>query len=69
MSRATNPFSMIPQPAEKRDRCEAFASLRAEFADLARFKMRQAKGEHIRYSPKTERVVELLSDWAASFAS
>lgn len=47
---------------------EAFAAHRADFADIARAKLRQARHDHIRYSLQTERVVELLSDWCAGFA-
>ena len=68
MAKAINPFSMVPPP-EKRDRFAPFASYRAEIADIARFKMRQAKSDHVAYSPQSERVVELLSDWASSFVS
>lgn len=67
MSRTTNPFSMIKPKAEPRDRLSAFAIHRAEFADLARAKLRQARHDHVAYSPQTERVIELLSDWTAGF--
>jgi len=45
----------------------AFAKDRAEMAEIARAKLRQARAHHIPYSPQTERVVELLADWSASF--
>lgn len=47
---------------------QAFEAHRAEFADIARAKLRQARHDHVPYSPQTERVVELLGDWCATFA-
>ena len=54
---------------EQRYSLEEFAQQRAEFADIARAKLRQARHDHVPYNPQTERIVELLGDWCSGFAA
>jgi hypothetical protein len=42
---------------------------RAEMAEIARAKLRQAKAHHTPYNPQSERVVELISEWSSGFVS
>ena len=42
---------------------------RIEMAEIARGKLRQARAHHIPYSPQSERVIELMAEWASGFVS